>query len=136
MRHRPLVGAAAGIAAIALIAGGAYVYFFSGLRTSPKHLALSATPAATGTPITQSSGLAGKWTLASGSLTGYRVKELFVRQTSQHEGSARTSTVTCGLTVTGDSSGYQVTALSISAGLAGLHSGDQGGGRDGSLRGS
>jgi polyisoprenoid-binding protein YceI len=136
MRRQPLVGAAAGIAAIALIAGGAYVYFFSGLRTSPKPLTLSATPAATGTPITQSSGLAGKWTVASGSLAGYRVKELFVGQTSQHEAIARTSTVTGGLTVTGDSSGYQVNALSISAGLAGLHSVDQVAGRDVSLRDS
>ncbi|HEV2035561.1 MAG TPA: YceI family protein [Candidatus Dormibacteraeota bacterium] len=136
MKRRHLVGAGAGLAAVALIAGGAYVYFFSGLRTSPNQLTLSTTPAATGSPITQSSGLAGKWTVASGSLAGYRVKELFVGQTSQHEAIARTSTVSGGLTVTGDSSGYQVSALTVSAGLADLHSVDQVAGRDVSLRDS
>jgi polyisoprenoid-binding protein YceI len=130
MRRRYLVGGAAFIAAIALVGGGLYIYYFSGLRTSPSQLALSATPAPTSSPVTQPAGLAGSWAVASGSLAGYRVKELFVGQTSQHEAVARTSTVSGGLTVTGDSTGYQVSALTITAKLSDLHSVDQVVGRD------
>jgi polyisoprenoid-binding protein YceI len=117
------------LAALAMMAGTAYVYFFSGLRTSPSQLGLS-TPTATSTPATVSGGLAGTWTVASGSQAGYRVQELFVGQTSKHEAVARTSTVSGGVTVTGDSSGYQVSALTFTAGLAGLHSVDSVAGRD------
>jgi polyisoprenoid-binding protein YceI len=134
MRKRVLVGAAAAVAAVALVAGGAYVYFFSGLRTSPPQLGLTATPAAASTqpssPASPAAGLAGSWTVASGSLVGYRVKELFVGQSAKHEAVARTSTVSGGLTVSGDSSGYQVSALTFRAGLADLHSVDQVAGRD------
>lgn len=134
MRTRVLVAAAAAVVAVALIAGGAYVYFFSGLRTSPTQLGLTATPTATSSPVTPAAGLAGKWTVASNSVVGYRVKELFVGQSSKHEAVARTSTVSGGLTVSGDSSGYQVSALTLTAGLADLHSVDQVAGRDVSQR--
>lgn len=106
------------MAVVALVAGGTYVYFFSGLRTSPPQLGLSATPAATTTTATPTAGLAGKWTTASGSLAGYRVQELFVGQTAKHEAVARTSTVSGGMTVSAVTSGYQVGALTITAGLA------------------
>jgi polyisoprenoid-binding protein YceI len=134
MRKPILLGAAAAGLAVALVAGGAYVYYFSGLRTAPPQLGLStpsasaATATATTTPTT---GLAGKWTVIPGSVIGYRVKELFVGQTSKHEAVARTSTVSGGLTATGDSStGFQVTAITLIAGLANLHSVDSVAGRD------
>ena len=129
VRTRVVIGAAVALAALAMMAGTAYVYFFSGLRTSPSQLGLS-TPTATSTPATVSAGLAGTWTVASGSQAGYRVQELFVGQTSKHEAVARTSTVSGGVTVTGDSSGYQVSALTFTAGLGGLHSVDSVAGRD------
>jgi polyisoprenoid-binding protein YceI len=134
MRKRVLVAASAAVAALALIAGGAYVYLFSGLRTSPAQLGLTATPAATSSPATPAAGLAGRWTVASSSVVGYRVQELFVGQTSKHEAVARTSTVSGGVTVSGDSSGYEVSALTFTAGLAGLHSVDQVAGRNVSQR--
>lgn len=130
MRTRIIIGAAAALAALALVGGGTYVYFFSGLRTSPPQLGLSATPAATTTTATPAAGLAGTWTIASGSLAGYRVQELFVGQTAKHEAVARTSTVSGGMTVSAVTSGYQVSALTITAGLADLHSVDQVAGRD------
>jgi polyisoprenoid-binding protein YceI len=133
---RVLVGVVAFVVAVALIGAGVYVYFFSGLRTSPSRLALSQTPVASGARTAPSSGLAGTWSVASGSLAGYRVKELFVGQTSQHEAVARTSTVSGGLTVTGDSSGYQATAITLTIGLSTLHSVDQVAGRDVSQRDS
>jgi polyisoprenoid-binding protein YceI len=134
MRTRFLVGGAAALAAVAIVAGGAYVYYFTGLRTSPPQLGLTATPAATPTAgasaATPSAGFTGNWTVASSSVAGYRVKELFVGQTSQHEAVARMSTVSGGLTVSGDSSGYQVSDVTITIGLAGLQSKDQVAGRD------
>jgi polyisoprenoid-binding protein YceI len=133
MKRRLLIVGFACVAALAIAGGGAYVYFFSGLRSSPSALGLSATPspAATGTPTSATTGsLAGTWTVTTGSLAGYRVKELFVGQTSKHEAVARTSTVSGSLTVSGDSSGYQVTAITFTAALTNLHSVDSVAGRD------
>jgi polyisoprenoid-binding protein YceI len=131
MRKRIVIGAAAGLAAAALVGGGAYIYYFSGLRTSPAQLGLTATPAASSSPATPSTG---SWTAAAGSVAGYRVKELFVGQTSKHEAVARTSTVSGSLTVSGGSTGYQVSDVTITVGLAGLQSKDQVAGRDVSQR--
>jgi polyisoprenoid-binding protein YceI len=131
-----------GLAALALVAlggGAGYLYFFSGLRTSPAELGLaSPAPAASPTSSTAATtGLAGKWTVTIGSLAGYRVKELFVGETSKHDAVARTSTVSGGLTVAGDAtSGYQISAITITAVLTDLHSVDQVAGRDVSLRDS
>ncbi|HEX7265514.1 MAG TPA: YceI family protein [Candidatus Dormibacteraeota bacterium] len=131
MRNRLVIAGAAVAAAAALVGAGAYVYFFSGLRSSPSPLALSAaTPS--GTPSTGT--LAGKWTVAGGSVAGYRVNEVFVGTTSNHEAVARTSSVSGRLTVSGDSSGYQVNAITITAVLTDLHSVDSVAGRDVSQR--
>ena len=135
MRNRLIIAGAALVAALALAGGGAYVYFFSGLRSSPSALGLSASPspAASGSPGS-SGALAGKWTVTTGSVAGYRVKELFVGQTSKHDAVARTSTVSGSLTVSGDSSGYQVNMITITAVLTDLHSVDSVAGRDVSQR--
>ncbi len=137
MKSRFLIAGAAVIAAIALAGGGAYVYFFSGLRSSPSALGLSASPSAQASSTASApatSGLAGSWTVTTGSIAGYRVKELFVGETSKHEAVARTSSVTGTLTVAGDASGYQVSAITITAALTGLHSVDTVAGRDVSQR--
>lgn len=132
MKNRVLIVGAAGIAVVVLAGGGAYVYFFSGLRSSPSALGLSATPPqATGTPTAATTGsLAGTWTVTTGSVAGYRVKELFVGETSKHEAVARTSTVSGTLIVGGDSSGYQVTGITFTAALTDLHSVDSVAGRN------
>jgi polyisoprenoid-binding protein YceI len=125
MRKNLVVAAAAGIAVIALMGVGAYAYFFSGLRTSPPSLALSASPSPTSSSTAATTGLAGTWTVATGSLAGYRVQELFAGATSKHLAVARTSNVSGTLTVSGDSSGYQVSQMTLSADLTSLHSVDQ-----------
>lgn len=133
MKRRLLVVGVACVAGLAIAGGGAYVYFFSGLRSSPSALGLSATPspAASGSPTSATSGsVTGTWTVATGSLAGYRVKELFVGETSKHEAVARTSSVSGSLTVSGDSSGYQVTAITFTAALTDLHSVDSVAGRN------
>jgi len=128
MRERLTVAAVAVAAVLALGGGGVYVYFFSGLRSSPTALGLSSpSPAASATasPSATSTGLAGQWKVTTGSLAGYRVKELFVGESAKHDAVARTSTVSGGLTVTGDAtSGYQVSAITITVGLGDLHSVD------------
>ena len=128
MRSRVIIAGVACLAALALAGGGAYVYFFSGLRSSPAPLALS-TPSASASAA-PAGGLAANWTVTSGSVVGYRVKELFVGETSKHDAVAQTSNVTGSLTVSGDSSGYQVTAITFTAALTGLHSVDSVAGRN------
>jgi polyisoprenoid-binding protein YceI len=129
MRARILVVVGAIVAVVALAGGAGYVYYFSGLRTAPAQLGLSATPTATTTPGATGS-LTGSWTVTTGSVAGYRIKELFVGQASKHEAVARTSAVTGGLTVTGDSNGYQASSLTLTADLTRLHSVDSVAGRD------
>src|SRR2546425_13019879 len=85
------------VAALALLgSAGAYVYFFSGLRTSPPSLAL-ASPSAS--PATGASANAGTWQIATGSVVGYRVKEQFVGQTLSHEAVGRTADGTGQVTI-------------------------------------
>ncbi len=122
MKGRLIIAGVACIAALALAGGGAYIYFFSGLRSSPAALGLSATPS----PIASSSSsdVAGKWTVTSGSQAEYRVQEQFVGETSKHLAVARTSTVSGSLNVSGDSSGYQVGGITFTAVLTDLHSVD------------
>ena len=110
-------------------AGGAYAYFFSGLRTSPSPLALAlpsaSTPAtASSTPSTTPSGGAATWSIASGSLVGYRVNEQFVGQSSTHQAVARTSDVTGRVTIAQSDGIYQLTSATITVQLATLASVD------------
>src|SRR5256885_15626237 len=119
----PIVAVAA---LVVLGAGGAYAYFFSGLRTSPPTLALaSPSPTASGT-ASPTSGTAGpsSWTIASGSLAGYRVKEQFVGQSSSHEAVARTSAVSGQATITLSGTTYELTAATITVQLSSLASVD------------
>jgi polyisoprenoid-binding protein YceI len=132
--RRLLVGLVSVVVLLALAGGGAYVYFFSNLRSSPTQLVLaSPTTTTTASPstATTSSGLAGTWKVTSSSVAGYRVKELFVGETSKHEAVARTSAVSGSMSVGGDAtSGYRITAITITADLTGLHSVDTVAGRD------
>ena len=119
----PMTAAAA---LVLLGAGGAYAYFFSGLRTTPPALALaspSPTASASASPTTGPAG-SGTWTVASGSLAGYRVKEQFVGQSSSHEAVARTSAVSGQATITQTGTTYQLSAAAITVQLASLASVD------------
>jgi polyisoprenoid-binding protein YceI len=119
----PLVTA---VALVALAGGGAYVYFFSGLRSAPPTLALaspSPTDSSSPSPTAAASG-ATTWTVSSGSVAGYRVKEQFVGQSSTHEAVARTSAVSGQVTITQAGSTYELSAASIAVELSGLASVD------------
>lgn len=118
------------VVALLVLGGGAvsYVYFFSGLRTTPPALAFAspspspsaASPAAT--PSTSSTGFAGVWQVASGSLAGYRVKEQFVGQASTHEAVARTTAVSGQLTIAQSGTSYQLVNGAIKVELSSLAS--------------
>jgi polyisoprenoid-binding protein YceI len=117
-------------AAVVILAGlaGGYIYFFSGLRTSPSALTLASptptTSASAAASPTNSSAGAGTWQVASGSLAGYRVKEQFVGQTSTHDAVARTSGVTGSVTITQSGTSYEVSSATITVQLSGLASVD------------
>ncbi len=117
------VAALAAVLALGLVGG--YVYYFSGLRTAPKPLVLASPPSSAAAASASTSALAGAWSVAAGSLAGYRVKEKFAGQTSTHEAVARTSTVTGSLSVAGDPGALQASGISIVVKLAALQSVDQ-----------
>ena len=121
----PLVGV---VALVLLAAGGSYVYFFSGLRTSPTALTLpspspSASASAAASP-SASTGGAGTWTVATGSIVGYRVKEQFAGQASTHEAVARTGGVSGTVTITQSGTSFELTSATITVQLSGLASVD------------
>ena len=131
MPRRLLIPILAGVALVVLAGGAAgYVYFFSGLRTSPPALSFaspspSAPAAASPSPAgTTTSGFAGVWQVASGSLAGYRVREQFVGQASTHDAVARTSSVTGQLNITQSESSYQLSGGTVTVQLSGLASVD------------
>jgi polyisoprenoid-binding protein YceI len=128
--RKGLIAAAAALVVVVMAGVGGYVYFFSNLRSSPPSLALTASPAASPTVTGAASDLAGTWTVTTGSQARYRVKELFVGETAKHDAVAQTSSVSGGVTVTGDASGYQATAISVIADLTSLHSIDSVAGRN------
>lgn len=112
---------------VAVAALGAYLYFFSGLRSAPKPLALSS-PSPSSTPTAGASpsvGLAGSWTVSQGSQAGYRVREQFVGQSSPHEAVARTNAVSGGFSVQQASGAPQASNLEFTTQLSGLQSVDQ-----------
>jgi polyisoprenoid-binding protein YceI len=128
MRKPLVIGAAVVVAAVLVGLGGAYGYFFSGLRSAPKPLALSptaASPSATASAAASAgSGLAGTWKVGQGSLAGYRVREQFAGQAAAHDAVARTSTVSGSLTVADDGDGLTASSIQFTVGLADLQSVD------------
>src|SRR5437868_13438716 len=114
------------VAALAVLAGGgAYVYYFSGLRTAPATLALSS-PSATAstTPAGTATASGGTWRVMTGSVAGYRVKEQFVGQSSAHEAGARTSEVTGQVSVAELGGAYRMTSATVTVQLRSLASVD------------
>jgi polyisoprenoid-binding protein YceI len=126
MSRKLVVPLVAAVAVVALAGGGAYVYFFSGLRTAPPTLALaspSPTDSSSPSPTAPATG-ATTWTVASGSVAGYRVREQFVGQSSTHDAVARTSAVSGQVTITQAGSTHELSAASITVQLSSLASVD------------
>jgi polyisoprenoid-binding protein YceI len=92
--------------------GVAYFVVFAG--SSPPKLTLSSpTPTATGSP-TASAGIgAGTWTVASGSVAGYRVREQLASLPAPSDAVGRTSSVSGTVTISQSGSTYTVSAASL-----------------------
>jgi polyisoprenoid-binding protein YceI len=128
MKRGVLVASA--IALVVVIAGvGGYLYFFSGLRSTPDSLVLSPSVAGTSTPL---ASLSGHWQLVRSQSTqaGYRVNEQFAEQALMHEAVARTSDVTGEVTVGGSGDSLSASELRVTVGLTNLRSVDTVAGRD------
>jgi polyisoprenoid-binding protein YceI len=123
MSKKLWIPAGAAAVLVLLAAGGAYAYFFSGLRSSPPALALASPSASIATTSPSAAG-GGTWQITSGSLVGYRVKEQFVGQSSTHDAVARTSDVTGTVSIAQNGSTYVMTAATVTVQLANLASVD------------
>ena len=113
----------AGVAAVAVLAvGGTYVYIHFIEGPAPAPLGLKATKGDVATPPGQpgqsasAGALAGTWRVTSGSLAGYRVKEVLLGQNNIAMG--RTSHVKGDLTIKGNT----VTAAAFTVAMATIHS--------------
>ena len=116
MNTRTLIAAAVagGLTLAAAGVGVAYFVVFAG--SSPQKLALSSpTPTASGSPTASASaGIgAGSWTVASGSVAGYRVREQLASLSAPSDAVGRTSSITGSMTITQSGSTYTVSATSI-----------------------
>jgi polyisoprenoid-binding protein YceI len=109
-------------------AAGAYAYFFSGLRSTPSALTLPSpspsTPASASARPSAATAGSGTWTIASGSIAGYRVHEQFAGQSAAHEAVARTNAVTGSVTIAQSGGAYTMTSAKITVGLSNLASVD------------
>ena len=104
-----------------------YLLFFTG--DSPGRLTLSTPqdqPAGQGAPAGTAApapgGLAGPWTVGTGSVAGYRVREKLVRLPSQSDGVGRTQAVTGTVTVTEDAARLTVQSVRMEVDVSQLRS--------------
>jgi polyisoprenoid-binding protein YceI len=115
MNRRLITAAVAGGLTLAVVAAGvAYYVVFAG--SSPKKLVLSSpTPTASGSPTASASAGAGAgtWTVASGSVAGYRVREQLASLSAPSDAVGRTSSITGSVTIVQSGSSYTVSAASL-----------------------
>ena len=116
-RRWPLV--LLGLVVLLLVAGVAGWFAF--LRNeSPERLTLSEQPA--GTPTTAAGTLSGRWTVAPGSVAGYRIRETFAGTPSPVEAVGRTEGITGQAELQESANQVTVRAASFEADLTGLKS--------------
>ena len=116
-RHwlRWLIGGIVVLAALAVAGPFLYIHFFNGSTPSALTLSPSGGSASAGSSAS-SPAMAGRWTVGSGSVVGYRVNEVLLGQSATAVG--RTSTITGHLTIAGSA----VTAAAFSVPMDTIHS--------------
>jgi polyisoprenoid-binding protein YceI len=123
LSRRLLIGV--GLAALVVVlAVGAYAYQFF---TPQKASSIPATSVSLSTPSSSPSvgaGLAGKWTVSSGSSAGYRATEQFVGVTGPNQAIADTTAVSGGMTVADQGGQLLARQLKVVVDLTQLHSSD------------
>jgi len=94
--------------------GVAYLVVFAG--SSPQKLALSSPTPTVGSSSTASASVglgAGTWTVASGSVAGYRVREQLASLSAPSDAVGRTSSISGSVTISQSGTSYTVAAATI-----------------------
>src|SRR6266446_2657007 len=122
--RRTLIAAIVGGALILGAAGVGILYFAVFAGSSPQKLTLSSPAPSTSASAASSDSAAapGTWTVASGSVAGYRVREQLASLAAPSDAVGRTSAITGSFTLTQSASGYAVTAANISVDVTQLTS--------------
>jgi polyisoprenoid-binding protein YceI len=123
--RRTLIAAVVAGVLILGAAGVGIVYFVVFAGSSPQKLALSSPAPSTSVSAASSdspAAAAGTWTVASGSVAGYRVREQLASFAAPSDAVGRTSAITGTFTLTQSTSGYGVTAASFSVDVTKLTS--------------
>jgi polyisoprenoid-binding protein YceI len=122
--RRTVIAAAVAGALVLGAAGVGILYFVVFAGSAPQKLALSSpTPSASGSSaIPASAPGAGTWTVAPGSVAGYRVREQLASLSAPSDAVGRTSAITGTFTLTQSASSYTVTAANFSVDVTTLTS--------------
>jgi polyisoprenoid-binding protein YceI len=84
--------AVGGSVVVVAVAGFLFIYFVLFPTSSPKPLSLS--PSAAAAPVSSGTRFAGRWTIAAGSVAGYRVREKLAFLPAESDAVGRTSAIT------------------------------------------
>ncbi len=109
-----------GSLALVAVVGLAAVYFLLFPTSSPKPFSLTTSTAAT--PVSPGTTLAGRWTVATGSVAGYRVREKLGFLPAESDAVGRTSQITGAATFTESKDKVTVKAASFVVAVNTLHS--------------
>jgi polyisoprenoid-binding protein YceI len=122
--RRTVIAAAVAGALVLGAAGVGILYFVVFAGSSPQKLVLSSpTPSASGSTASPASTPgAGTWTVAAGSVAGYRVREQLASLPAPSDAVGRTSAITGTFTLTQSASRYTVTAADFSVDVTTLAS--------------
>jgi polyisoprenoid-binding protein YceI len=114
-----LLAIAAGVLFVA-VAGFAFIYFVLFPTSSPKPFKLSGSQHAT--PVASGTSLTGTWTIASGSVAGYRVREKLGFLPAESDAVGRTSEITGHATVVESGANVRITAAAFKVNVYSLKS--------------
>jgi polyisoprenoid-binding protein YceI len=114
-----LLAIAGGVLGVA-IAGFAFIYFVLFPTSSPRPFKLAVSRHAT--PVPSGTSLAGTWTIASGSVAGYRVREKLGFLPAESDAVGRTSQITGHATVVESGTAVRITAAAFKVNVYSLKS--------------
>ena len=112
--------AIASVVLLVAVAGLAFIYFVLFPTSSPKPFKLKASLHAT--PVNSGTSLTGTWTIASGSVAGYRVREKLGFLPAESDAVGRTSQITGHATIVESNGAIRFTAASFKINVYSLKS--------------
>ena len=109
-----------GSVVVVAVAGFVFIYFVLFPTSSPKPFSLTSSAAVT--PVSTSTRFAGRWTIAAGSVAGYRVREKLGFLPAEDDAVGRTSAITGTATFTETGQVVTVRAASFTVDVSQLKS--------------